>query len=99
MVHLNHFNLHMRIAECARCPELKEAIERNHILVYNWFYDVNAGRELPHRFHAKLIEAVTGGDVRAADDTMREHVSYGLPGILDNIGSHFAREWRLKREA
>ncbi|MBM4027363.1 MAG: GntR family transcriptional regulator, partial [Planctomycetes bacterium] len=42
VVHQQHMNLHLRIADHARCPELKEAIEKNHVLIYNWFYDVVA---------------------------------------------------------
>src|SRR5271163_3127727 len=37
VVHTHHFELHMRIAEYARCQELKEAIEMNQVLIYNWF--------------------------------------------------------------
>jgi DNA-binding GntR family transcriptional regulator len=34
VVHSHHVNLHMQIAALGRCPELKEAIERNHVLIY-----------------------------------------------------------------
>lgn len=97
-VHMNHVQLHMRIAEYGHCPELKEAIERDQILIHNWFYDVLAGKIPPPHFHAKLVEFITGKDVRAAEGAMREHVRYGLPGVLDSMGSQFAQDWRLKRE-
>ena len=44
VVHTHHFDLHMRIAEYAHCPELKEAIEMNQVLIYNWFFDLAANR-------------------------------------------------------
>lgn len=34
-MHVHHFELHVRIAEYARCSELHRAIERNNVLVHN----------------------------------------------------------------
>src|ERR1700691_6674812 len=66
--HTHHFELHMRIAEHARCPELKEAIEMNQVLIYNWFFDIAMERRsLPAGFHILLLQAVTGNDPLAAD--------------------------------
>jgi DNA-binding GntR family transcriptional regulator len=98
VVHSNHLSLHMQIATCARCPELKQAIERNHVLIYNWFYDVTVERrQLPADFHAQLIEVVTGRDIQAAQQAMREHVRYGLVNVLENIGPKSDGDWRLRR--
>jgi DNA-binding GntR family transcriptional regulator len=98
VVHSNHLNLHMQIATYARCPELKQAIERNHVLIYNWFYDVTAQRRvLPADFHAQLIEVITGKNIQAAQQAMREHVRYGLESILENIGPKSDGDWRLRR--
>jgi GntR family transcriptional regulator, rspAB operon transcriptional repressor len=99
VVHTHHMELHMRIARYARCQELTEAIERNHVLIYNWFYDVAAQRRsLPPDFHASLVKVVTGTNVLAADEAMRQHVQYGLPDIVEKIAPETARrEWRLKR--
>jgi DNA-binding GntR family transcriptional regulator len=96
----HHVNLHMRIAEYARCSQLKEAIEKNHVLIYNWFFDISAGRRpLPVRFHADLIEKVTGADSSAADEAMRLHVRYGLASLLEQMArSSPAVEWRRKRD-
>ena len=98
VVHDNHLNLHMRIADYARCPELKEAIEKNHVLIYNWFYDVTARRRsLPPRFHRDLMQAITGDDPRAAEEAMRRHVQWGLETVLEVIGPPSEGDWRLKR--
>ncbi len=99
VVHQHHMNLHMRIAEYARCPELKEAIEKNHVLIYNWFFDITAGRRaMPERFHRDLVQAVIGDDIPAAGRVMREHVRYGLDGILQAVERHSATaDWRVKR--
>lgn len=97
VVHAHHHELHMRIAEYARCQELKEAIEKNHVLIYNWFYDVTAKRRsLPPHFHGDLVKLVTGDDIHAADDAMRQHVQYGLPYVVERIVPETG-EWRLKR--
>ena len=99
VVRQQHMSLHLRIAEYARCPELKEAIEKNQVLIYNWFFDVTAERRvLPDRFHETLIEAVTGDSPKAADQAMRLHIRYGLEDIIKAVERHStADDWRLKR--
>ncbi|MFN7995915.1 MAG: GntR family transcriptional regulator [Bryobacteraceae bacterium] len=99
VVHVHHMKLHLRIAEYARCPELKEAIERNQVLIYNWFFDVSAERRsLPDRFHQQLIGAVVGDDPAVADRTMRDHIRYGLDGILEAVGAQATNnDWRVRR--
>ncbi len=98
LVHTHHFELHIRIAEYGRCPELKEAIEMNQVLVYNWFFDVVAGRRsLPAGFHSKLLETVTGSDLVAADEAMRAHVQYGVAETLRQIAPQATNDWRLRR--
>jgi DNA-binding GntR family transcriptional regulator len=97
-VHTLHFELHMRIAEYARCPELKDAIEKNQVLIYNWFFDLAANRRtLPPGFHIKLLEIVTGPDPVAADQAMRAHVQYGVPETLTEAMPATAHDWRLRR--
>lgn len=99
VVHQNHMSLHMRIADYARCPELKEAIEKNQVLIFNWFYDVTAERlVLPERFHRDLVDAITDGDPLAADEAMRVHIRYGMEGIIKAVERHSAADdWRVKR--
>lgn len=98
VVHTHHFELHMRIAEYARCEELKEAIEMNQVLIYNWFFDIAVKRRiLPSGFHARLMKAVTGPDVRAADEAMRTHVQHGVSETLQQIVPQQGNDWRLRR--
>lgn len=97
-VHTLHFELHMRIAECARCQELKEAIEMNQVLIYNWFFDIAANRRaLPPGFHVQLLQAVTGPDPIAADEAMRAHVQYGVVESLQQTVPPTSNDWRLRR--
>ena len=98
VVHTHHFALHMRIAEHARCPELKEAIEMNQVLIYNWFFDVAAERRsLPAGFHGQLVQTITGSDPLAADQAMRAHVQYGVAETLQQLVPQATNDWRLRR--
>jgi DNA-binding GntR family transcriptional regulator len=88
-VHNFHFQLHMRIAECTGCRALRETIEKQHVLVFNWLYDMAARcPPLPPRFHRDLLEVLTGADPEAADAVMRRHIRYGLDNILQGIQSN-----------
>ena len=94
-VHTQHVRLHMSIAEHARSRLLTDAIERNHVLILNWLFDVGARRTpLPPDFHARLVEPLVAGDVEASDRAMRAHVRYGLGEITENFSVIAASEWR-----
>ena len=97
-VHSRHVSLHMKIAEHAGSGILRQMIERNHVLILNWLFDV-AGRRtpLPPGFHAQLIEALVSGDAARADAAMRSHVRYGLPEVARGIHALEALEWRERR--
>lgn len=97
-MHGNHLSFHMRLAEYTRCGALREAIEKNHVLVFNWLFDIS-GRErpLPPHFHEHLMEAVAGTDPDAAEKAMREHIRYGLEEISRAIEPRALLEWRAPR--
>ena len=99
-VHSQHVRLHMFIAEHARSRLLGEMIERNHVLILNWLFDVGARRTpLPHDFHAQLVEALVSGDPDRADAAMRAHVQYGLSEIAGNFDALTASEWRERKRS
>jgi DNA-binding GntR family transcriptional regulator len=97
-VHSEHVRFHMRIAEIASSHLLQQMIERNHVLILNWLFDV-AGRRtlLPPGFHAQLADALVSGDVEKAETAMRAHVRYGLAEISGQISTLAAPEWRERR--
>lgn len=97
-VHTFHMEFHLRIAELARCPGLRRAIEKEHVLIFNWLYDIAARRRThPEEFHSSLAEALCGRDAQAADAAMRAHVRYGLKQVLERLANYDARDaWRLK---
>ncbi len=93
-----HVELHMKIAMYARSELLKAAIEKNHVLVFNWIYDTASDRRiLPLNFHQELAEVLVAGDPQRAETAMREHVQFGLKAVLQAIEPDHGDHWRLKR--
>lgn len=91
-VHSYHLQLHLRIAECTGCHALRQIIEKNHVLIFNWLFDVGAHRPaLPPRFHRDLIETLNKGDAEEADRAMRNHIRYGVENVVRAIGPDGAR--------
>jgi DNA-binding GntR family transcriptional regulator len=82
-VYAFHTSFHMRIAECTGSPALRDAIEKKHVLIFNWLFDITAESNFtPPHFHGDLIEVVAGHDPEAADAAMRRHVRNGLEETL-----------------
>jgi DNA-binding GntR family transcriptional regulator len=99
-VHMQHFDLHMRIAEFAKCKALREEIESKQVLMLNWLYMVAApGRVLPRHFHRELVDAIASRDPERADREMRRHVRYALPELLRRIEAHEVQGWRQRAPA
>lgn len=87
-VHSYHLEFHTRIAALARNRVLQEMIEKNHVLIFNWLYDVASRRPpLPPHFHRDLIAALNSGRVEAACQAMRKHVRFGLDAVVENLAS------------
>lgn len=92
-----HLELHLRIAECTGCRALREMIEKNHVLIFNWLFDVAASRPpLPERFHRELIEALNRGKLETADKAMRAHVRHGLEEVVSILEPR-AKDQRFER--
>ncbi len=97
-VHTTHVQFHMRIADFAASNLVRQMIDRKHVLILNWLFDLVGRRTaLPPHFHASLAEALTSGDPGVADAAMREHVWYGFNEIAEHIGALAASEWRERR--
>lgn len=99
-VHSQHLQFHMWIAEHANSQLLKQMIERKHVLILNWIFDITGRRTpLPPGFHTLLAEGLVSGDPEKADALMRAHVRYGFGEISTHIGALGASEWRERRPA
>ena len=97
-VHTYHCQFHLRIAECTGSRSLRQALDKNHVLIFNWLFDVSVHHQArPPRFHRELAEVLCGNDVEAADAAMREHIRYGLEGMVTAIQARTGGVWRLRR--
>ena len=100
-LHTMHVQFHTRIAECTRCKALCDAIEKNQVLIFNWFYDSTTKRStaLPPAFHVALAEAICGDEPEAADKAMRQHVRWGVEAVAEHFESLAIADytWRHKR--
>lgn len=95
-----HMWYHTRIAECTKLPFLAGQIERNQLLVFNWFYDqqLYGGRKLPARWHEELGRSLAEGTEEEADAAMRRHLHNKLEELMLSLErfllmdeSHFMR--------
>lgn len=93
-----HMGLHLRIAECARCPALRDAIEKEQVLIFNWLYDTAVERRtLAADHHARLTEALAAGTIEDADAAMREHIRFGVREVLAKFHAEAGAGWRRKK--
>jgi DNA-binding GntR family transcriptional regulator len=93
--------LHLRIAECGRCPALRDAIEKEQVLIFNWLYDTAVERRtLGSDFHSTLTAALTVGSPATAEAAMRRHIRRGLSEVLAGLDriEKPGDAWRSRRE-
>jgi len=85
-----HQKLHARIAECARCPALLEAIEKTHALASIWFCVMRQPQpgDSPTR-HSELVEAVCGTDPQVAASAVRQHIVVSMDRSIDVLQPYF----------
>jgi DNA-binding GntR family transcriptional regulator len=98
--HTYHMGLHLRIADCARSPALRDAIEKEQVLVFNWLFDTVAQRRnLSSRYHEQLTETLASGTPLQADAAMRRHIRHGLRQVLEGLQrlASNTQAWRLKK--
>jgi DNA-binding GntR family transcriptional regulator len=84
-----HLEFHLRIVECTGCTLLADLIEKNHVLLFNWFYDVAAGSKLAPGRHRSVAEVLVAGDPDAALLAMGRHVRAGRDEIEEGISGRF----------
>ena len=86
-----HERLHGRIAECARCPALSDAIEKTHALASTWNCvsqpSPNGGN--PHRHHQDLLQSLSTGDPAVAEKGMRDHIVSSRERTLARLAQYF----------
>jgi DNA-binding GntR family transcriptional regulator len=85
-----HLKLHQRIAECARCDALRDAIEKTHALAMIWFcVQRNASIDATPRRHRALVEAILSTDAAGISEAVHEHLEVGKRHTLELLGPYF----------
>ena len=85
-----HMDFHLKLASGAHCPFLREAIERNQILIFNWLFDQLFGSPgLPDDWHSALARVLVERDTEAADRAMRRHVRFRMQELLVRLEPYF----------
>jgi len=85
-----HEKLHRRIAECARCPALADAIGRTSALASTWLCATRASAPgNPPSHHENLMKVLVAGDPAAACDAMRGHIRSSLENALLRLEPFF----------
>lgn len=82
--HFTHMRYHTRIAECTKLPFLARQVQRNQLLVFNWFYNrqLFEGRTLPPHWHEQLARSLAEGTEEEADAAMRRHLHNRLEELM-----------------
>ena len=84
-----HEKLHRRVADCARCPSLSEAIEKTHALASTWRCVARPASEHPRRTHQILVDALCSGDPEVASQAMRKHIRSSLDRAVETLQPWF----------
>jgi len=87
-----HERLHGRIAECARCPALSDAIEKTHVLASTWncVGQYRSPDEVPRKRHEQLVKVISNGSADEAAHAMRDHIVGSMERTISRLGSYFA---------
>ena len=86
-----HFDFHMSIARCARCPALEQALERvwfRRLMQIGWAQAVLF--RVPLGWHSTLVKALATRDPERAEAAMRYHVRFNNDkylAALDRLGA------------
>jgi len=90
-----HLKLHHRIAECARCDSLREAIERTHAMAMIWFCVMRkSSPDDSRRRHQDLVEEILSGDAMRIAGAVREHLAVGRRHTLELLEPYFSTSSR-----
>jgi DNA-binding GntR family transcriptional regulator len=85
-----HEKLHKRIADGARCPALRAAIEKTHALASTWFCVARPSPDNePPRGHQDLVAVLVAGDPDGAAEAMRRHIAQSYENVMERLKPYF----------
>lgn len=87
---LAHMAFHLWIAAGTHIPFLFHSVEKNQILIFNWFYEhsISAAPALPPDWHEKLADALCQDSESGADAAMRDHLRNRVEELLQRLERH-----------
>jgi DNA-binding GntR family transcriptional regulator len=82
-----HMRFHLQIPQSAGAPELREAIERNHVILFYWMHNQSmyGGSQMPNRWHRDLADVLCRSAAEEAATAMRAHVNDRLEVLMRNL--------------
>lgn len=85
-----HEKLHRRIAECARCPALSDAISRTSALASTWLCATRPPTPgNPPTHHEDLMKVLVNADPATAAEKMRSHIRASMANALQRLEPNF----------
>jgi DNA-binding GntR family transcriptional regulator len=85
-----HEKLHRRIAECARCPPLTDAIGKTSALASTWLCATRPPTPgNPPSHHENLMKALVSADPVTASEAMRRHIRSSMENALRRLEPWF----------
>lgn len=85
-----HEKLHRRIAECARCPALRDAIGQTIAVACSWLCATRApSRDKPPSHHENMVKILVVADPATAADAMRKHIRASMEHALMRLEPYF----------
>jgi DNA-binding GntR family transcriptional regulator len=88
-----HEELHLRIAECARCGALSEAVGRSSALASAWAGAMRASApEHPTGHHSELVKVLTAKRPAVAGEAMRTHIRVNMDQAMLSLEPWFQRQ-------
>lgn len=85
-----HEKLHRRIAECARCLALSDAISRTSALASTWLCATRASSPgNPPSHHENLMKVLVADDPAAAAEAMRRHIRSSMENAMRRLEPYF----------
>lgn len=85
-----HEKLHRRIAECARCPVLSDAIGRSCALASTWLCATRTPSQgYAPSHHENLLKALVAAGPVAAAEAMRKHIQFSKQNALGRLEPFF----------
>jgi DNA-binding GntR family transcriptional regulator len=85
-----HMRLHLEIPASAGVPELRKAIELNHVVLFYWMHNqaMYGGGPMPNRWHRDLADVLCRGSAGDAEAAMRAHINDRLEVLMRNLEAY-----------